>query len=73
MLVFLTLETLETGKSDENIANNGNATIPVLELIGRLAGDHISRSKSKNTMFLGTKLKGTVYGIIANNSTSIAL
>ena len=30
-------------------------------------------SKSKNSLFLGSKLKGTVYGIISNNSTSIAL
>jgi len=31
------------------------------------------RSKSKNSLFKGSKLKGTVYGIIANNTTSIAL
>ena len=30
-------------------------------------------SKSKNAIFLGSKLKGTVYGIIANNTTSILL
>ena len=31
------------------------------------------QSKSKNSLFLGTKLKGKVYGVIANNTTSIAL
>jgi len=30
-------------------------------------------SKSKNSLFIGSKLKGTVYGIIANNTTSINL
>ena len=31
------------------------------------------QSKSKNSLFLGTKLKGKVYGVIANNTTSIVL
>ena len=31
------------------------------------------QSKSKNAIYLGSKLKGTVYGIIANNTTSIVL
>tara|TARA_B110000093_G_scaffold72442_1_gene78782 strand:- start:122 stop:1378 length:1257 start_codon:yes stop_codon:yes gene_type:complete len=31
------------------------------------------RSKSKNSLFVGTKLKGVVYGIIANNKTSIPI
>jgi len=31
------------------------------------------RSKSKNSLFVGTKLKGAVYGIIANNKTSIPI
>jgi dihydroorotase len=31
------------------------------------------RSKSKNSLFIGYKLKGSVYGIIANNKTSIEL
>jgi len=31
------------------------------------------RSKSKNSLFIDTKLKGTVYGIIANNKTSITI
>ena len=30
-------------------------------------------SKSKNSLFIGSKLKGSVYGIIANNKTSIEL
>jgi len=30
-------------------------------------------SKSKNSLFTASKLKGTVYGIISNNTTSIAL
>ena len=30
-------------------------------------------SKSKNSLFIGSKLKGSVYGIIANNRTSITL
>ena len=30
-------------------------------------------SKSKNSLFVGTKLKGVVYGIIANNKTSIPI
>ena len=30
-------------------------------------------SKSKNSLFVGTKLKGAVYGIIANNKTSIPI
>ena len=35
--------------------------------------DKTSASKSKNSLFIGSKLKGSVYGIIANNKTSIAL
>ena len=30
-------------------------------------------SKSKNSLFLGEKLKGTVYGVIANNNSSLAI
>ena len=31
------------------------------------------RSKSKNSLFIGSKLKGSVYGILANNKSSIEL
>ena len=30
-------------------------------------------SKSKNSLFIGSKLKGYVYGVIANNSSSIKI
>ena len=56
-------------KNVENIFHN----IDLIQSNKVDIGVKFIRSKSKNSLFIDTKLKGTVYGIIANNKTSITI
>lgn len=48
-----------------NIGNSCNITLFNPEITYKFENDHIA-SKSKNSMFIGSQLKGAVYGVIAN-------
>ena len=50
-----------------NIGNSCNITLFNPEITYKFENDHIA-SKSKNSMFIGSSLKGAVYGVIANRT-----
>ena len=67
-----TIDILTSGKrrfgienSSINIGNSCNITLFNPEITYKFENDHIA-SKSKNSMFIGSQLKGAVYGVIAN-------
>lgn len=72
-----TIETLTSGKKSFNIENQvikkGNkADLTLFNPNGsRIFAETDILSKSKNSAFLGSKLKGMVYGIIAKNKLEI--
>ena len=74
-----TIQLLTKGKERFGVANSiiNIGSLAQLSLFNPtksyvFESKHI-RSKSKNSLFVGTKLKGAVYGIIANNKTSIPI
>ena len=50
-----------------NIGNSCNITLFNPEITYKFENDHIA-SKSKNSLFIGSPLKGAVYGVIANRT-----
>ena len=69
-----TIDILTSGKrrfgienASINIGNSCNITLFNPEITYKFENDHIA-SKSKNSMFIGSPLKGAVYGVIANRT-----
>ena len=69
-----TIDILTSGKrrfgienTSINIGNSCNITLFNPEITYKFENDHIA-SKSKNSMFIGSPLKGAVYGVIANRT-----
>ena len=69
-----TIDILTSGKrrfgienASINIGNSCNITLFNPEITYKFENDHIA-SKSKNSMFIGSQLKGSVYGVIANQT-----
>lgn len=69
-----TIDILTSGKrrfgienTSINIGNSCNITLFNPEITYKFENNHIA-SKSKNSMFIGSPLKGAVYGVIANRT-----
>ena len=75
----LTIELLTKGKtrfgvskSSINIGNSCDVTLFNPKVTYTFGKEHI-QSKSKNSIFLGEKLRGKVYGVLANNVIELNL